>query len=130
MSEARLRDELCRIGRSLHARGYVHGTTGNLSARLHDGFLITATDACLGDLEPAALSLCPEVAEALEAVRGAGADHALVCGSGPTVAGLWWGGDAAARTAAVVPIVSDRFPGATQVVPMSSPASGTMGDEL
>jgi ribulose-5-phosphate 4-epimerase/fuculose-1-phosphate aldolase len=55
MSEARLRDELCRIGRSLHARGYVHGTTGNLSARLHDGFLITATDACLGDLEPAAL---------------------------------------------------------------------------
>jgi ribulose-5-phosphate 4-epimerase/fuculose-1-phosphate aldolase len=55
MSEARLRDELCRVGRSLHARGYVHGTTGNLSARLHDGFLVTATDACLGDLEPAAL---------------------------------------------------------------------------
>jgi ribulose-5-phosphate 4-epimerase/fuculose-1-phosphate aldolase len=55
MSEARLRDELCRVGRSLHARGYVHGTTGNLSARLADGFLITATDACLGDLEPAAL---------------------------------------------------------------------------
>ena len=55
MSEARLRDELCRVGRSLHARGYVHGTTGNLSARLHDGFLISATDACLGDLDPAAL---------------------------------------------------------------------------
>ena len=55
MSEGRLRDELCRVGRSLHARGYVHGTTGNLSARLHDGFLITATDACLGDLDPAAL---------------------------------------------------------------------------
>jgi len=55
VSEGRLRDELCRIGRSLHARGYVHGTTGNLSARLHDGLLITATDACLGDLEPAAL---------------------------------------------------------------------------
>jgi len=55
MSEARLREELCRVGRSLHARGYVHGTTGNLSARLHDGFLITATDACLADLDPAAL---------------------------------------------------------------------------
>jgi ribulose-5-phosphate 4-epimerase/fuculose-1-phosphate aldolase len=55
MSEARLRDELCRVGRSLHARGYVHGTTGNLSARLHDGFLISATDACLGDLDPASL---------------------------------------------------------------------------
>ena len=55
MREAELRDELCRIGRSLHDRGYVHGTTGNLSARLDDGFLVTATDACLGTLRPEAL---------------------------------------------------------------------------
>jgi ribulose-5-phosphate 4-epimerase/fuculose-1-phosphate aldolase len=55
MNEAQSRDELCRVGRSLHARGYVHGTTGNLSARLTDGFLITATDACLGELDPASL---------------------------------------------------------------------------
>ena len=48
--EAALRAEICRVGRSLHARGYVHGTTGNISARLDDGFLITATDACLGEL--------------------------------------------------------------------------------
>jgi 3-dehydro-4-phosphotetronate decarboxylase len=69
MSETRLRDELCRIGRSLHARGYVHGTTGNLSARLHDGFLISATDACLGDLEPAELV---KVDAAGHAAAGAG----------------------------------------------------------
>jgi ribulose-5-phosphate 4-epimerase/fuculose-1-phosphate aldolase len=55
MSDASLREALCRVGRSLHARGYVHGTTGNLSARLAEGFLITATDACLGELDPAAL---------------------------------------------------------------------------
>ena len=55
MNESELRAELCRVGRSLHARGYVHGTTGNLSARLDDGFLITATDACLADLDPGAL---------------------------------------------------------------------------
>jgi len=55
MNEAQLREELCRVGRSLHVRGYVHGTTGNLSARLVDGFLITATDACLGDLLPESL---------------------------------------------------------------------------
>ena len=55
MNEARLREELCRVGRSLHARGYVHGTTGNLSARLAEGFLISATDACLGELVPEAL---------------------------------------------------------------------------
>ena len=56
MNEAWLREELCRVGRSLHARGYVHATAGNLSARLPDGMLITATDACLGDLEPADLA--------------------------------------------------------------------------
>ena len=55
MNEAALRDELCRVGRSLHARGYVHGTTGNVSARLADGFLVSATDACLGDLVPETL---------------------------------------------------------------------------
>jgi ribulose-5-phosphate 4-epimerase/fuculose-1-phosphate aldolase len=55
VNEARLREELCRVGRSLHARGYVHGTTGNLSARLAGGFLISATDACLGELVPEAL---------------------------------------------------------------------------
>ena len=56
MDEAQLREELCRVGRSLFARGYVHGTTGNLSARAADGsVLITATDACLGELVPGAL---------------------------------------------------------------------------
>ena len=56
MDEAQLREELCRVGGSLFARGYVHGTTGNLSARLADGaVLITATDACLGELSPGAL---------------------------------------------------------------------------
>ena len=56
MDEAQLREELCRVGRSLFARGYVHGTTGNLSARVGDGgTLITATDACLGELTAGAL---------------------------------------------------------------------------
>ncbi|HEX2539933.1 MAG TPA: aldolase [Caldimonas sp.] len=56
MTEAGLREEICRVGRSLHGRGYVHGTTGNISARLDDGFLITPTDASLGELDPAALA--------------------------------------------------------------------------
>jgi ribulose-5-phosphate 4-epimerase/fuculose-1-phosphate aldolase len=55
MNEAGLRSEICRVGRSLHARGYVHGTTGNISARVDGGFLITATDACLGELDAEAL---------------------------------------------------------------------------
>lgn len=55
-SEAELRQEICRVGRSLHERGYVHATAGNISVRLDDGFLITPSDACLGTLEPARLA--------------------------------------------------------------------------
>ena len=58
MSLDALRERICRVGRSLFERGYVHGTAGNISARLPDGggFLITPTDACLGMLEPAMLA--------------------------------------------------------------------------
>ncbi len=52
--------EICRIGRSLFERGYVHATAGNISVRLDEaqggGFLITPTDACLGFLEPGQLA--------------------------------------------------------------------------
>ena len=55
-----LRQEICRIGRSLFERGYVHGSTGNISVRVPQadggGFLITPTDACLGFLDSARLS--------------------------------------------------------------------------
>lgn len=56
MNESQARDEICRIGRSLFERGYVHATAGNISVRLDDGFLITPTDACLGFLDPAQLA--------------------------------------------------------------------------
>jgi len=56
MDEARHRDEMCRVGARLFARGYVHATAGNMSVRLDDGFLITPTDACLGFLEASRLA--------------------------------------------------------------------------
>lgn len=56
MNETALRDEICRVGRSLFERGYVHASAGNISVRLDDGFLITPTDACLGTLDPARLA--------------------------------------------------------------------------
>ncbi|CAN5913872.1 aldolase [soil metagenome] len=57
-AHALLRGEICRVGRSLFERGYVHATAGNISVRLPDdgGFLITPTDACLGFLEPTQLA--------------------------------------------------------------------------
>lgn len=43
------------------------------------------------DLQDAARSLCPAIDQALEATLAAGADHALVSGSGPTVLGVFVG---------------------------------------
>lgn len=56
IDEARLREAMCRWGRSLFERGLTAGSSGNLSARLDDGFLVTPTNACLGFLEPDRLS--------------------------------------------------------------------------
>jgi 3-dehydro-4-phosphotetronate decarboxylase len=62
-TEAAAREEICRVGRSLFERGYVHSTAGNISLRLSVGFLITPTDACLGFLDPARLSKLDSSAE-------------------------------------------------------------------
>lgn len=43
----------------------------------------------VNDLEPAALSLRPDIGEALEALRAAGAPAAILSGSGPTTVGLF-----------------------------------------
>lgn len=55
-TEAAIREEITRVGASLHRRNYTAGTSGNISARLDDGWLITPTDACLGDLDPARIA--------------------------------------------------------------------------
>ncbi len=54
---AQARAEICRVGKSLFERGYVHATAGNISMRCAGGVLITPTDACLGFLQPEQLAL-------------------------------------------------------------------------
>ena len=56
MTESQLREQLVLFGQSLYARGYAHGSSGNLSARLPDGLLVTPTNSCLGRLDPARIS--------------------------------------------------------------------------
>lgn len=56
MSDAKSREALCRMGERLYGRHLVHGTSGNLSLRLEDGWLVTPTNACLGFLDPARLA--------------------------------------------------------------------------
>ena len=67
--ESRAREEICRVGASLFARGYVHATAGNISMRLADGYLITPTDACLGTLDPARLARLDEQGRQLDGDR-------------------------------------------------------------
>jgi len=55
--EIKLRESICRYGRSLFERGLTPGSSGNISVRLEDGgWLVTPTNASLGFLDPATLS--------------------------------------------------------------------------
>src|SRR5436305_11426454 len=72
MSETKLREEICRLGRSLFERGLTPGSSGNISVRCEDGgWLVTPTNASLGSLDPERLSRL-------------GADHRLISGDAPT----------------------------------------------
>ena len=54
--EFSLREDIVRFGRSLFDRGLTAGSSGNISVRLDDGWLLTPTNACLGNLDPARLA--------------------------------------------------------------------------
>ncbi len=56
MSDAKIREAICEIGASIFARGLTAGSSGNISVRLEDGFLLTPTGSSLGRLDPARLS--------------------------------------------------------------------------
>ncbi len=77
---------------------------GELERRLREATSSGASpldygDLLVNDLEQAAISLRPQIAEALAALDEAGADRTLVSGSGPTAVGLF--ADLAAADAAV-----------------------------
>ncbi len=55
-NETGLRDRFAELGASLYDRGLTPGSSGNFSARLDDGFLLTPTNSCLGRLDPARIT--------------------------------------------------------------------------
>ena len=58
MTEAQLREDICRFAKSIFDRGLTGGASGNISARTEDGGLIvTPTGSSFGALDPARLSL-------------------------------------------------------------------------
>lgn len=56
MNENQLREEIAELGRSIYDRGLTHGSTGNISARCSDGWLLTPTGSSLGRLDPGRIS--------------------------------------------------------------------------
>jgi ribulose-5-phosphate 4-epimerase/fuculose-1-phosphate aldolase len=56
MNESKLREQICMQGKSLFDRGFTVGSSGNISVRTDDGWLMTPTNSCLGRLDPSRLS--------------------------------------------------------------------------
>lgn len=74
----------------------------------------------VNDLQAAALSLRPEIADAIERGLDAGADQMLVCGSGPTSIGIFWGARCRQRARAAARSLRARYPGATAAQPVTA----------
>ena len=71
----------------------------------------------VNDLQPAAISLRPEIEDALAALAETGAAHAMVTGSGPTAFGLYPTADEALAAAKGL---RERFPKAMATAPLVS----------
>src|SRR5436189_2687704 len=56
VTENATRDLIADFGKSMFDRGLTAGSSGNISVRLDDGWLLTPTNACLGRLDPARIS--------------------------------------------------------------------------
>jgi 3-dehydro-4-phosphotetronate decarboxylase len=54
--ENKIRERIVEIGVSLYRRGLSPGSSGNISARVTDGWILTPTNSCLGELDPATLA--------------------------------------------------------------------------
>lgn len=89
---------------------------GALAAELAGGL----PGRLVNDLEPAALSLAPRIAGALARARDAGADDAIVCGSGPTVIGVFRGRDGERRAQRAARALGDGC--------AAAPVRGGVGD--
>lgn len=56
MTETKLRDRIVTLARSIYDRGLTFGSSGNISVRVEDGWLMTPTGSSMGELDPARLS--------------------------------------------------------------------------
>jgi 4-diphosphocytidyl-2-C-methyl-D-erythritol kinase len=91
-----------------------------LHGALDFGVALPAPELLVNDLQPAALSLCPQIVATLAQVRDAGADVTLVSGSGPTVVGLFARANGAERVSRAIAGLGDRAPAPVAAAPVDS----------
>lgn len=97
LSTAAVYGEADRLGLPRDALGLTRALTRTQAALSAE----TILEHLHNDLQDAARSLCPEIDDALEAALAAGADHALVSGSGPTVVAICFAAGHRERAATV-----------------------------
>lgn len=56
MNETKLRVDIARHAKSIFDRGLTSGSTGNISVRTEDGWLMTPTGSSMGETDPARIS--------------------------------------------------------------------------
>lgn len=56
MTPSQTAERIAHFGKSIFDRGLTAGTSGNISVKLGDGWLMTPTNSSLGELDPATLS--------------------------------------------------------------------------
>lgn len=114
LSTAEVYAEADRLGLGRDAEG-LDEVAGRLRAAAgRGGSPLDYAELLVNDLQPATLSLRPEVANALSELEAHGAERALVTGSGPSAFGLFGEVERAERAAAEL---SARFAGAVATAP-------------
>ena len=56
MTETKSRDEIAKLAKSMYERGLTFGSSGNISVRLDDGWLMTPTGVSMAEIDPGRIS--------------------------------------------------------------------------
>lgn len=56
VTETKIREKIVKMAESMFTRGLTFGSSGNISVRVDDGWLMTPTGSTMGDLDPARLA--------------------------------------------------------------------------
>ena len=56
MNETAARDEIAKLAKSMYERGLTFGSSGNISVKREDGWLMTPTGVSMGEIDPARIA--------------------------------------------------------------------------